>query len=291
MGTLALLHASQLVTLAGAKRPRIGKELSELGVIRDGGVLIRDGKIELVASSDEVERNLTALSSQVSGAPNQLEVVDLGGRVVAPGFVDAHTHLVFGGNRLDDFERRGRGETYEQIAKAGGGIWSTVERTRAASEEQLFQLAKKRVDWFLKCGTTTIEAKSGYGLTLEDELKILRVMRRLNDATSLEVVATFLGAHAMPNEISADKYVDLVVREMLPRVATEKLAEFCDVFCERGYFDLEQSRKILTAAKNLGLHLRGHVEQLSNSGGAKVMADLGAMTADHLERTDEQGIA
>ncbi|HLW36463.1 MAG TPA: imidazolonepropionase [Chthoniobacterales bacterium] len=291
MGTLALLHASQLVTLAGAKRPRIGKELSELGVIRDGGVLIRDGKIELVASSDEVERNLTALSSQVSGAPNQLEVVDLGGRVVAPGFVDAHTHLVFGGNRLDDFERRARGETYEQIAKAGRGIWSTVQKTRAATEQELFELAKKRVAWFLKCGTTTIEAKSGYGLTLEDELKILRVIRRLNDETPLEIVPTFLGAHAVPRDLSPDKYVDLVINEMLPRVAKEKLAEFCDVFCERNYFDVEQSRKILTAAKMLRLKLRGHVDQLSNFGGAKLMADLGAMTADHLERTDEQGIA
>src|SRR5579864_3463165 len=195
MGTLALLHASQLVTLAGAKRPRIGKELSELGVIRDGGVLIRDGKIELVASSDEVERNLTALSSQVSGAPNQLEVVDLGGRVVAPGFVDAHTHLVFGGNRLDDFERRARGETYEQIAKAGGGIWSTVEKTRAASDDELLKAAIQRAELMLRCGTTTIEAKSGYGLNVEDELRILRLMRQLKEKTPLEIVPTFLGAH------------------------------------------------------------------------------------------------
>lgn len=279
MKSLALLHASQLVTLAGPRHPRVGKELSELGIIREGGILIRDGKVDIVGPSDEIEKK--------SG---DAELVDLGGRVALPGFVDAHTHLVFGGNRLDDFERRARGETYEQIAKAGGGIWSTVEKTRAASEDQLFEAAEKRVGWFLKCGTTTIEAKSGYGLTLEDELKILRVIWRLNDGTPLTIVPTFLGAHAVPRETSPDKYVDLVIDEMLPRVAEEKLAEFCDVFCERGYFDVEQSRRILSAAQKLGLKLRGHVDQLSNSGGAKLMAELGAVTADHLEKTDERGI-
>src|SRR5207249_5288838 len=236
--------------------------------------------MDIVGASDEIEE-----------AARDAEIIDLGGRLVLPGFVDAHTHLVFAGNRLEDFERRARGETYEQIAKAGGGIWSTVEKTRAASEQELFAAAKKRVDWFLKCGTTTIEAKSGYGLRLEDELKILRVMQRLNEETPLEIVPTFLGAHAVPRDTSPDKYVDLVINEMLPRVAKEKLAEFCDVFCERGYFDVEQSRKILTAAKKLGLKLRGHVDQLTNSGGAKLMAELGAATADHLEKTDEQGIA
>jgi imidazolonepropionase len=291
VSALALLHASQLVTLAGPKRPRVGKELLELGIIRDGGILIRDGKIDTVGPSEEIERNLTGFTSQVSRASRDVEIVDLDGRVALPGFVDAHTHLVFGGNRLDDFERRARGETYEQIAKAGGGIWSTVEQTRAATEEDLFETAKKHVDWFLTCGTTTIEAKSGYGLTLEDELKILRVIRRLNDETPLEVVPTFLGAHAVPRGTSAEKYVDLVINEMLLRVAKEKLAEFCDVFCERGYFDVEQSRRVLTAAKMLRLTLRGHVDQLSNSGGAKLMAELGATTADHLEKTDKQGIA
>lgn len=291
MSSLALLHASQLLTLSGPKQPRIGKELSELGIIRNGGILIRDGKIDIVGPSDEIEKNLNAKCSQVSEGANDVEIVDLGGRVAMPGFVDAHTHLVFSGNRLDDFERRACGETYEQIAKAGGGIWSTVQQTRAASDEELFQLAKKRVDWFLACGTTTIEAKSGYGLTVEDELKILRVVRRLNAETQLEIVPTFLGAHAVPRDTSADKYVELLIDEMLPRVAKEKLAEFCDIFCERGYFDIEQSRRILSAAKKLGLKLRGHVDQLSNSGGAKLMAEVHATTADHLEKTDEHGIA
>jgi imidazolonepropionase len=280
MSSLAVLHASQLVTLTGAKRARSGLELSELGIIPDGGMLIRNGKIQKVGTSDEIEKNA-----------GDTEVVDAGRRVVMPGFVDVHTHLVFAGNRLDDFERRARGETYEQIAKAGGGIWSTVQKTRAASELDLLTQAKKHANWLLSCGTTTIEAKSGYGLTVEDELKILRVMRQLKQEVPLEIVPTFLGAHAVPRELSPDEYLDVVITEMLPRVIAEKLAEFCDVFCERGYFNIDQSRKILSAAKKVGLSLRGHVDQLTNSGGAKLMAEMGATTADHLEQTDEQGIA
>ena len=280
MKTLAVLHVSQLVTLAGPKRPRVGAEMGGLAIIRDGGMLIRDGKIELVGLSDEIEK-------ESRGA----EIVDARGRVVLPGFVDAHTHLVFAGNRLDDFERRARGESYEQISKAAGGIWSTVEKTRAASEHDLLVEAKKRADWFLRCGTTTIEAKSGYGLTLEDELTILRVMRSLNKQSSLEIVPTFLGAHAVPRGMDTDEYIGLMIDQMLPHIAREKLAAFCDVFCERGYFDVEQSRKILTAARKLGLRLRIHADQLSNLGGAKLAAELKAATADHLEKTDEQGIA
>src|SRR5260370_16387371 len=168
MTSLAVLHASQVVTLSGPKRPRVGTELSTLGIIHNGGMLIRNGKIERVGTSDEIEKNV-----------GDAEVIDAGGRVVIPGFVDAHTHLVFAGNRLDDFERRARGETYEQIAKAGGGIWSTVVKTRAASELDLLAQAKKHANWFLRCGSTTVEAKSGYGLTVADELKILRVMQQL----------------------------------------------------------------------------------------------------------------
>ncbi|HEY5991435.1 MAG TPA: amidohydrolase family protein, partial [Candidatus Udaeobacter sp.] len=184
MNSLAVIHAAQVVTLAGPKRPRVGAEMAELAIIHNGGMLIRDGKIDSVGRSDEIEKR-----SRGAG------IVDAGGRVVLPGFVDAHTHLVFAGNRLDDFERRAGGETYEQIAKAGGGIWSTVEKTRAASGDELFAQAQKRTEWFLRCGTTTVEAKSGYGLTVEDELKILRVTSRLNEETPLEIVPTFLGAH------------------------------------------------------------------------------------------------
>jgi imidazolonepropionase len=242
MSSIAVLHASQLVTLSGPKRPRARRELSELAIIPDGAMLIRDGRIDVVGPSAEIEKRA-----------GDAEVIDARGKVVLPGFVDAHTHLVFAGNRLDDFERRGRGDTYEQIAKAGGGIWSTVEKTRAASETDLVIQAKKHAEWFLRCGTTTVESKSGYGLTVEDELKILRVMRRLNQETPLEIVPTFLGAHAVPRKMRVDEYVDLVVKEMLSRVTSDSLAEFCDVFCESGYFDIEQSRRILGASKKLGL--------------------------------------
>ena len=280
MKSVAVLHASQLVTLAGPPRPRVRDEMSDLAIIRDGGLLIRDGKIEKVGPSDEIEKQA-----------GDAQVVDAKERVVSPGFVDAHTHLVFAGNRLDDFERRAKSESYEQIAAAGGGIWSTVEKTRAASDVDLFEQAKKHARWFLKCGTTTIEAKSGYGLTVNDELEILRTIQRVTQETPLECVPTFLGAHAIPREHQASEYVDLIVNEMLPRVAKDKLAEFCDIFCERGYFDLEQSRKVLTAAKKLGFKLRMHADQLTNSGAAKLAAELGATTADHLEKTDERGIA
>jgi imidazolonepropionase len=280
MSSLAVLHATQLVTLAGPTRPRVGAEIAELAIIRDGGMLIRDGKIDRVGPSDEIEK-------KSRGA----KIVDAGGRVVLPGFVDAHTHLVFAGKRFDDFERRARGESYEQISKAGGGIWSTVEKTRAATERDLLVQARKHAQWFLRCGTTSIEAKSGYGLTLEDELKILRVMRSLNKQSSLEIVPTFLGAHAVPREMDADAYIELVIDQMLPPITKEKLAEFCDVFCEHGYFNVEQSRRILTAARKFGLKLRVHADQLNDLGGAKLAAELKATTADHLERTDGYGIA
>jgi imidazolonepropionase len=280
MSSLAVLRASQFVTLTGPKRPRAGRELSELVIIPEGGMLIRNGRIDVVAPSNEIEKKA-----------GDAEVIDARGKIVLPGFVDAHTHLVFAGSRLDDFERRARGDTYEQIARAGGGIWSTVEKTRAASEDDLLIQARKHADWFLRCGTTTLESKSGYGLTLEDELKILRVMKRLNQETLLEIVPTFLGAHAVPRKMHANEYVDLVVDEMLPRVTSGNLAEFCDVFCERNYFNVDQSRRILSAAKKLGLKLRIHADQLSNSGASMLAAELKTTTADHLEETDVRGIA
>src|SRR4051794_13789557 len=261
MSSLAVLHASQLVTLRGPRRPRTATELSELGIIRNGGMFVRDGKIESVGPSDQIEKNV-----------GDAEVLDVRGRVVMPGFVDAHTHLVFAGNRLDDFERRARGETYEQIAKGGGGIWSTVAKTRAASEPDLLAQAKKHAKWFLRGGTTTVEAKSGYGLTIEDELKILRAIRQLDEETALNYVPTFLGAHDIPSEYKSRRqmYVDLVINEMLPRVAEEKLAEYCDVFCETDVFTAEETWQILSAARCHGLGLRLHADQLSLSGGAKL---------------------
>ena len=275
---VAVLHAAQLVTLAGPKRPRMREELQELSIINDGGMLVRDGRIEQVGPSSEIENALPA------GA----EVIDATGKVVLPGFVDAHAHPVFAGDRVDEFEMRAKGATYEQIAESGGGIRSTVRKTRAAAEEELLAQAKKHAGWFLKGGTTTVEAKSGYGLTLDDELKILRVIRRLNAETPIEFVPTFLGAHAVPDEFrnAPEQYAALVIHKMLPRVAEEQLAEYCDIFCERGYFDITESEKILRAAQDNGLRLRMHVDQLTNSGGAFLASRLKAATADHLEQAN-----
>ncbi len=281
--TLVVINASQLVTLAGSKRPRVGAEMRELGIVSDGGMIVRDGVVVATGTSSEIART----------ASPDATFIEANGRVVLPGFVDAHTHPVFAGNRVDEFEMRASGASYEEIAAGGGGIRSTVRKTRAASVEQLLQQALKHASWFLQCGTTTVEAKSGYGLSLEAELKLLRVIRDLNVETPLELVPTFLGAHAVPEEFQDEpkRYVELVMHEMLPRVQAENLAEYCDIFCERGYFDLETSRRILTAAKQHGLGLRMHVDQLTNSGGAELAAELGAATADHLEQTEDVGIA
>ncbi|MBA3248622.1 MAG: imidazolonepropionase [Pyrinomonadaceae bacterium] len=279
---LAVINCAQLVTLAGPARPRVGAEMCELGIVEDGAMLIRDGRIEAVGARREIEPRITG----------ETEVVDAGGRVALPGFVDAHAHPVFAGTRADEFEQRARGATYQEIAAAGGGIRATVRKTRAATEDELVTAGKRYAEWFLRGGTTTVEAKSGYGLSLEDELKILRAIRRLNDETPLCYVPTFLGAHDVPDEYRSrrEEYVRLVIEEMLPRVAEEKLAKFCDVFCEERVFTLEESRRILSAARAQGLGLRMHADQLSLSGGAQLAAELQAATADHLEHTDTVGI-
>lgn len=280
--TLALIGA-QLVTLAGPARPRVGPEMRDLGIISNGGMFVRDGLIERVGSTDEMKTLIDA----------DTEVVDALGRVVLPGFVDAHTHPVFGGTRVDEFEERSKGATYEEIAARGGGIQSTVNATRALPDDALLHTSSRYTDWFLQSGTTTIEAKSGYGLSLEDELKILRVISQLNGGSKLRYVPTFLGAHSIPPEYRSrrDEYVSLIIEEMLPAIAQQKLAEFCDVFCERNVFTTDEAWKILSAARCHGMGLRIHADQLSLSGGAQLAAELGTVTADHLEHTDAAGIA
>jgi imidazolonepropionase len=273
--TLAIIGATQLVTLEGPRRPRVGAEMRELAIVNDGAMLIRNGRVVQTGARSEIESLIDA----------DCEVVDAGKRVVMPGFVDAHTHPVFAGNRADEFEMRAAGKSYQEIAASGGGIRSTVLKTRAASEDELFVASRRYSEWFLRSGTTTIEAKSGYGLTPEDEVKMLRVIRRLNEETPLRYVPTFLGAHAAPDEYKNNRsaYVDLVVDEMIPQVARGGLARFCDVFCEGGAFDVDESRRILQAAQAYGMGLRVHAEQFSPSGGSRLAAELGAMTADHLE--------
>src|SRR5215213_6470656 len=282
-GALAVVNCSQLVTLAGPRRPRAGAELRELAIVEGGALLVRDGLIERVGGREQIEPLID----------QGCEVFDAGGRVVAPGFVDAHAHPVFAGHRADEFEKRAAGVTYQEIAAAGGGIRSTVRRTRAASEEELFAVALRRERWFLRAGTTTVEAKSGYGLSVEDELKMLRVVRRLNVEGQLNYVPTFLGAHEVPDEYRGRRgeYVGVVVEEMLPRVAREGLAEFCDVFCEERVFTAEDSRRVLEAARARGLGLRVHADQLTRGGGALLAAELKAKTADHLEHTEAASIA
>ncbi|MBA2703378.1 MAG: imidazolonepropionase [Blastocatellia bacterium] len=281
--SLAVINCSQLVTLSGPARPRVGPELRQLAVVEDGGMVVRDGHIAEVGSQSEIERLID----------KDCEVVDAGGRVVLPGFVDAHAHPVFAGTRANEFEERSQGATYQEIAVRGGGIQATVNLTRAATLDELVASGKRHAEWFIRSGTTTIEAKSGYGLTVEDELKILRAIKRLDEETPLRYVPTFLGAHSIPAEYKSrrEEYVSLIIDEMLPRIASEKLAEYCDVFCEASVFTTEESRRILSAARGHGLGLRIHADQLSLSGGAKLAAELSSVTADHLEHTDTAGIA
>jgi len=280
--TLAVVNCSQLITLRGPHRPRVGAELRELRVIEDGAMFVRGDRIEAVGTRNEIEDLIDGNG----------EVIDAEKRVVMPGFVDAHTHPVFAGVRADEFEQRAGGATYQEIAARGGGIKSTVRKTRAASLGELVESGKRYAQWFLRSGTTTVEAKSGYGLTVEDELKILRAIKKLSAETPLSYVPTFLGAHDIPEEYKSRRaaYVGLVINEMLPRVAEEKLAEYCDVFCEDNVFTVEESWRILSAARCHGLGLRVHADQLSLSGGAKLAAELNAVTADHLEHTDAAGI-
>lgn len=260
--------------------------MRELSIVENGAMLVGDdGRIAAVGAREEIEPLVVAAG--------ECEVLDAGGRICLPGFVDAHAHPVFAGTRAGEFEQRAGGATYQEIAAAGGGIRASVRATRGASEDELVAASKRYAGWFLRGGTTTVEAKSGYGLSVEDELKLLRAVRRLDAETPLQYVPTFLGAHEVPDEYRARRadYVELVINEMLPRVAGERLAEFCDVFCEGRVFDVDESRRILLAARAHGLGLRLHADQLSLSGGARLAAELGAATADHLEHTDAAGIA
>lgn len=279
---LLIVNASELVTLSGEPRkPRKGKQMQEIGIIRDGAVSIKDGRIAAVGKTSEVTRSFKAEN-----------VISANGKIVLPGFVDPHTHLVFDGSREDEFQMRIAGAPYMEILKAGGGILRTVRQTRKASFDKLVENSTKTLDSMLEHGTTTVEAKSGYGLTTKDEIKMLQVVQRLNQLHSVDIVSTFLGAHAVPAEFinTPQDYVDLIIGEMIPKVAEKALAEFCDVFCERGAFTLEQSRRILTEGKKSGLKPKVHADEMSHVGGAELAAGIGAVSADHLLFSSDAGV-
>ncbi|MGO8759059.1 MAG: imidazolonepropionase [Terracidiphilus sp.] len=279
-GSLAIVNIGQLVTLAGPARPRVGWELNELGLIANAALLIEDGRIAAVGSHAELRARISA----------ETNVVDAQGRCVTPGFVDAHTHLVFAGNRAAEFEMRLAGASYQQIAAAGGGIISTVRATRAASENDLLDESRRHRDWMLRTGTTTAEAKSGYGLDRSTELRMLRVIARLNAEGPMRIVPTLLAAHTIPPEFAdrREQYVRWIAEKLIPEVAAQKLARFCDAFCDDHAFTIEETRLVLTAARAHGLELRLHAEQFRPGTGAELAAELHARTADHLETAAEE---
>ena len=275
-------HASLIATCAGAA-PRRGPAQHDISPVRDGSIAAADGRIIYVGSAAGLARTVDVAADAVR--------VDARGCVVVPGFVDAHTHVVFAGDRRQELQRRLAGATYAEIAADGGGIVRTVEATRRASEDDLLVATRARLDEMLACGTTTAEAKSGYGLTVESELQQLRVIRRLDREHPVDLVPTFMGAHDVPVEyrVRRGDYVSLVINEMIPRVRTERLAEWCDVFCETGVFTPEESTAILRAGAKAGLKPRIHADELGPSGGSRVAAHIRARSADHLLFVDEEG--
>ena len=270
-------HAAQLITLAGPPPPRRGAALGELGIISKGGLLTEGERILRIGSTRSLEREAVRLRAQA---------IDCGGRVVMPGFVDSHTHLIFAGSRVNDYELRLRGKTYEEIAQAGGGIQSSAQRVRKASLLTLAQQARKFLDQFAAHGTTTLEAKSGYGLDIAQEAKILRAISVLRYVQPVELVPTLLALHALPPSFRGRpaKYVEEVVRRLIPAVAQQGLAEFIDCFCDRGAFSVGDCRRVFDAGRQFGLVPRIHAEQLSRTGATRLGIELDAASADHLDK-------
>jgi imidazolonepropionase len=282
-GNLIIVHASELLTLRGPKRARAKGEMSELSMVQDGAVAIEDGVIVDAGKSDSVLKEHDATG---------VEKIDASGKVVMPGLVDPHTHLVYAGSREFELELKAKGKGYLDILLAGGGIYRTVKETRAASKEELFEQSARRLESMLAHGSTTIEAKSGYGLDKDVELRILETVKALDEKYPVSLVPTFLGAHVLAPEFRdrPDDYIDFIITDVLPEVSRRKLAEFCDVFCEKGVFTPQQSKKVLLAAKDLGMKLKVHADELHSSGGAELSAEVGAVSADHLAKPSDDGI-
>ncbi len=280
---LIVRNAKQLVTIAGGgKHIKSGKEMLDVRVIENGSVLSENGIIKWVGRTDEFGFEIGS----------DAHVLDASDRVVMPGFVDAHTHVAFVGSRENEFALRTQGMTYREIAERGGGIINTVMAVREATKKQLKKATDKRLDSMLRFGTTTAEVKSGYGLDFKNEIKMLEAIKELNKEHILDLVPTFLGAHAIPPEFKGRKkdFVELVVSEMIPYVGKKKLARFCDVFCEQGFLSLEDSKRILEEGKKFGLTPKVHADELTSGNGAELAAEVAAISADHLEHTRDAGI-
>ena len=279
---LIIEHAHQLITAKGfTQRPAGGPEMEELGIINDGAVAILNERIVAASKTDDV------LSKYDAG-----KRIDAADNIVTPGFIDAHTHFVFAGSRESELEQKIKGASYLEILRKGGGILRTVRDTRAASKEDLLQTCRERAKSLLVHGTTTIEAKSGYGLSLQDEIKSLEVINSLNNEGPLTLIPTFLGAHAIPPEFDGrgGEYIDLIITGWLPKITERHIAHFCDVFCEKGVFEIDESRRLLLAGKRVGLMPRVHADELYSLGGAELAAEVGAVSADHLLYASDLGV-
>ncbi|GHT88000.1 imidazolonepropionase [Bacteroidia bacterium] len=281
MNNYIIKNITQLVTCSGFAAKH-GQAMSDLGIIENGMVIITGGIISYVGASS------TEFSVE---NPENYEVIDATGKAVLPGFIDSHTHFVFGGYREEEFSWRMHGDSYMSIMQRGGGIYNTVRATQAASFEKLKAAAKFRLDKMLAMGVTTVEGKSGYGLDKETELKQLRVMKALNAEHPVDIVSTYLGAHAVPKEYSESEYIDFVLKEVLPVIKEENLAENCDIFCEKGVFSTELSKYFLLEAKKMGFQLKIHADEIVNTGGAELAAEIQALSADHLLQASEKGIS
>jgi len=281
-GNIIIKNASELVTCKGFKAKK-GKEMGDLHIINDGSVIIEDGIIKAVGKTEEILENIDE---------NNYKVLDAHGKTVMPGFVDSHTHLVFGGYRAEEFSWRLRGDSYMEIMNRGGGIINSVRGTMEASKEELIALGRNRLNSMLSFGVTTVEGKSGYGLDYETEIKQLEVMEELDKVHPLDIVKTFLGAHAVPKEYKGkeDEFIDFIIEKVLPVVTERNLAEFCDIFCEQNVFSVEQSRRLLSKAKEMGMKLKLHADEIVRLGGAELAAELGAVSADHLLQASDEGI-
>ncbi len=270
---ILIKNANELITLKGPNRPRIMEELKNLSIIKNGSIAIKDSKII------DIGKNLKYKAEKI---------IDASGKTVLPGFIDPHTHVVFAGSREFELDMKLKGLSYMDILNSGGGIFYTVNKTRKASEKDLLSQSICRLDKMLTYGTTTCEAKSGYGLNIESEMKILKVQEKLNKEHKIDIVSTFLGAHAIPKEYKVDEYVDIIINDMLPKI--RGLANFCDVFCEKGVFTVEQSRHILEAGKDYNLTPKLHADEIVDTGGALLSSQIGAISADHLLMSSDKGL-